>query len=94
MEKDTIKLNVGGRHFETTRETLLNAEYFKCILEGNWSESNSNKEIFIDRDSDLFSDVLKVLRGYDVPQTYLLSQELLFYGIELNYEKREHEQYQ
>jgi len=81
---ERVKLNVGGKQFETTKETLLKSDYFKSLLEGNWKENQSNEELFIDRDPDLFQNILNILRGYDVPRTYLLVQEALFYGVEFN----------
>jgi len=76
-----IYLNVGGKHFETTMDTLLFSPYFKGIVNLNGS-INSTKEspYFIDRDPKIFRHVLNLLRNpdYNYPGKYL--SELEFYG--------------
>jgi hypothetical protein len=76
----TIKLNVGGQIFETTKETLMFSDYFKSFLT-NWSH---DKEIFIDRSPRLFEHVLCLLRDptYPYPNDYV--GELDFYQIKHN----------
>jgi len=77
-----IKLNVGGMPFETTKETLLQADYFIAMLNGSWAEShNIDDPIFIDRDGEGFKHVLCLLRypNYLFPHNRLF--ELDFYGI-------------
>jgi BTB/POZ domain/Hint-domain len=76
-----IKLNVGGRLFETTKETLQNSEYFVSLLT-RW---NNDEEIkFIDRSGKVFEHVLLFLQepSYNYPDKYLF--ELDFYGITYN----------
>lgn len=77
----TIKLNVGGTIFETTRETLLFGPYFEALLNNKWKQ---NESIFIDRSPKLFEHVLCLLRDphYNYPSKY--SSELAFYGISCN----------
>lgn len=76
---ERIKLNVGGTIFETTKETLVSAGYFRALF-GRWSASSS--EHFIDRSPKLFEHVLNLLRdtNYPYPQKYL--PELEYYGID------------
>jgi len=54
----TIKLNVGGQLFETTKDTLMKSDYFKAFL-SNWTFGET---IFIDRSARLFDHVLCLLR--------------------------------
>lgn len=60
-----IKLNVGGKMFDTTKETLSKCHKFNEIIE----QIQNNKEagsIFLDRDPSVFGRLLKFLRGYPV----------------------------
>src|ERR1700722_10791527 len=61
----TIRLNVGGCHFETSKETLVQCSgYFRTMLSGkfgDWHEGTSS-EIFIDRDGSHFAHLLNYLR--------------------------------
>lgn len=72
-----IKLNIGGKHFETTEFTLNNSEYFKKLL----SYHDKSKEIFIDRSYENFEHILALLRDtqHNFPDD--LNYELVFYGI-------------
>jgi hypothetical protein len=56
-----IKLNVGGKRFETLRSTLLSVEgtYFSGLLEYHARDN----DYFIDRDGELFGPILNYLRG-------------------------------
>jgi hypothetical protein len=67
---DTVKFNVGGRHFEVSRalidqhpDTML----AKMISE-TWEKEPDNP-IFIDRDGDMFDHVLNYVRygSIDLP---------------------------
>ncbi len=71
-----IKLNVGGKHFETTRETLELSSYFD-----NWEESKED-ELFIDRDGEIFTHVLRLLRYPEYPYPNEYVYELAFYQLE------------
>ena len=60
---NTIKFNVGGKHFEVSRdlmeahsETMLG----KLVSEA-WQE-DPEEPVFIDRDGDIFAHVLNYLR--------------------------------
>lgn len=77
---DTVVLNVGGKHFETTIQTLTsNSKYFESYF-SRWNEDSSTK-IFIDRDPGIFTHVLRLMRdpSYAYPQKYL--SELDFFQI-------------
>eukprot|EP00817_Percolomonadidae_sp_ATCC50343_P004143 CAMPEP_0117424322 /NCGR_PEP_ID=MMETSP0758-20121206/4763_1 /TAXON_ID=63605 /ORGANISM="Percolomonas cosmopolitus, Strain AE-1 (ATCC 50343)" /LENGTH=227 /DNA_ID=CAMNT_0005208029 /DNA_START=587 /DNA_END=1270 /DNA_ORIENTATION=- len=52
MDISIIKLNVGGSHFTTTRQTLMKIPYFTKQIPS-----------FIDRDGELFGYLLKYIRG-------------------------------
>ena len=60
---ETVKFNVGGRHFEVSRalidghsETVLGK-----LVSDNWNE-DPDKTVFVDRSGDLFANVLEYLR--------------------------------
>lgn len=60
-----IKLNVGGRHFCTTRSTLTSmpGTMFEALLSGRHAVIRDNDgAIFLDRDPDIFEHVLTYLR--------------------------------
>jgi hypothetical protein len=81
--KNRIKLNVGGTIFETTKQTLVFAPYFKNLFFTNWSEiqNSQNNPIFIDRDPTEFKHILRLLRdpNYIIPRRFESAIE--FYGI-------------
>jgi len=60
-----VTLNVGGRRFQTTADTLTNtsgpAHYFTSLLR-HASDEEIASEIFIDRDGDAFAPLLNYLR--------------------------------
>ena len=69
-----VKLNVGGRYFQTTMETLTKytegtISYFKALFSRQWQLERDPKDesIFIDRDGDLFEYILQYLRTEVVP---------------------------
>ncbi len=60
---ETIKFNVGGRHFEVSRalldghsETVLGK-----LVSDTWND-DPDKAVFIDRDGDIFYHILNYLR--------------------------------
>ncbi|CAO2839461.1 unnamed protein product [Amaranthus hypochondriacus] len=77
-----IKLNIGGKIFVTTTTTLQST--FLTSL------STTTQPIFIDRDPQIFSSLLSLLRARRLPSTIFshfsyqqLLNELHFYGIQL-----------
>jgi len=84
-----IKLNVGGRIFETTKDTLVYYDYFNSMLSGKYPiEYGEDGSIFIDRDGDLFYYVLCYLREdseyFEPPKDLFLriKNEFAYFGIE------------
>ncbi|KAK1270201.1 BTB/POZ domain-containing protein [Acorus gramineus] len=83
---DRIRLNVGGRLFETTVSTLRSGGPDSLL----WALSNrpiSSDPIFIDRDPDAFSALLSLLRSGRLPSSstlhrHYLSDEASFYGLD------------
>ena len=82
----TIKLNVGGTVFETTKDSLKNSTYLTSFVE-RWTKPN--EVIFIDRSPETFKHVISLLRdfNYPFPDEYLY--ELDFYGIKYTDTPRE-----
>jgi hypothetical protein len=76
-----VKLNVGGKIFETSTETLTyNSIYFQSMMSNNYAD-NKLDEIFIDRSSKAFCYILDHLRdpNQKIPREY--EYELNYYGI-------------
>ena len=61
----TIKLNVGGTIFTTTRSTLCMSPYLASLLEKEGEEKKHT--IFIDENPSIFKHVLNVLRDINYP---------------------------
>ena len=63
-----IHLNVGGKLFATTRETLQGAGFFTPWLEGRFEMAcDEDGNVFIDRDGHLFEIILSFLRNSQRP---------------------------
>ncbi|PKA62679.1 BTB/POZ domain-containing protein [Apostasia shenzhenica] len=88
-----IKLNVGGKIFETTASTLRvggpDSLLSALSARSGTVEEDSYEPIFIDRDPDMFSVLLSLLRSGSLPSSGFrrfskqdLSDEALYYGIE------------
>lgn len=91
-----VKLNIGGRFFQTTIETLTKYSdtrltYFKALFSRQWELGKDPKDdsIFIDRDGDLFEYILQYLRTDKIPIDInhdLLRQDLIteaqFYNLD------------
>lgn len=75
----SIKINVGGKIFETTKNTLLKINYFKYIMED--TDFNTNNVLFIDRSPHIFKHVLAyaIDEHYSYPEKY--ANELDFYDV-------------
>jgi len=99
-ESTIIKLNVGGKEYQTTWTTLtrINNTFFTSLLSsGAWKESlDESGRIFVDRNGDLFAYILDYLRtGQFYPPELerhrrLLMDEALFFNYPelLQYESR------
>ncbi|XP_025015241.1 protein ENDOPLASMIC RETICULUM-ARRESTED PEN3 [Ricinus communis] len=83
---DRIKLNVGGKLFETTVSTLASGGPDSLLA--TLSTRAAPDPIFIDRDPEIFSVLLSLLRSDRIPSTATrfskqeLADEALYYGIE------------
>ncbi|XP_031103934.1 BTB/POZ domain-containing protein At3g09030 [Ipomoea triloba] len=83
---DRVKLNVGGKLFETTVSTLQSGGPDSLL--SALSNRPSHDEVFIDRDPEIFSALLSLLRTNRLPSTARrfsnqeLIDEALYYGID------------
>lgn len=87
---DRIKLNIGGKLLETTVSTLQSGgpDSLLAALSNRPLHHDSNP-IFIDRDPEIFSVLLSLLRSNSLPSAALrrfslqeLTDEALYYGVE------------
>ncbi len=59
----TIKFNVGGRHFEVSRDLIdTHSETMLGKLVSDAWQEDPEEEVFIDRNGDIFAHVLDYLR--------------------------------
>ncbi|KAL7582429.1 hypothetical protein Lser_V15G42776 [Lactuca serriola] len=85
---DRIKLNVGGKLFETTISTLRSGGPDSLLAALSNRQVQSSNPVFIDRDPEIFSVLLSLLRTNRLPSTSRrftdqeLSDEASYYGIE------------
>ncbi|XP_058215329.1 protein ENDOPLASMIC RETICULUM-ARRESTED PEN3 [Rhododendron vialii] len=86
---DRIKLNVGGKLFSTTVSTLQSGGPDSLLAALSNRPATHSEPVFIDRDPEIFSLLLSLLRSHRLPSTALrlfTKQELLdeasYYGIE------------
>ena len=84
---DTVKFNVGGRHFEVSRDLIeQNPDTMLARMISETWENEPDKPMFIDRDGDLFAQVLNYLRygsielSPTIPQA-MFKRELDYYSI-------------
>ncbi|KAH6777729.1 BTB/POZ domain-containing protein [Perilla frutescens var. frutescens] len=83
---ERIKLNVGGKLFETTVSTLRSGGPDSLLYA--LSNRSAHDPVFIDRDPEIFSVLLSLLRSNRLPSTakHFSNQELideaLYFGIE------------
>jgi hypothetical protein len=87
---DTVKFNVGGKHFEVSRALIeQNPDTMLSKMISEVWEKEPEKPMFIDRDGDMFAHVLNYLRygsielSTTIPQA-MFKRELDYYGIHLN----------
>ncbi|KAM3911823.1 SH3KBP1-binding protein 1 [Leptodactylus fuscus] len=85
---DVIHLNVGGKRFSTSRQTLtwVSDSFFSSLLSGRISSlKDETGAIFIDRDPTVFAPILNFLRTKELDtrgvNSSLLLHEAEFYGI-------------
>ncbi|XP_017849711.1 BTB/POZ domain-containing protein KCTD3 [Drosophila busckii] len=85
---DLVNLNVGGKRFCTSRQTLtwVPDTFFTALLSGRISSlRDEHNAIFIDRDPTIFSIILNYLRTKDIDikncEIRALRHEAEYYGI-------------
>ena len=87
---DIVRLNVGGRRFDTTSTSLM-CPYFVPLLEGRFDHGrDEDGRVFIDRDGKLFSRLLNFMRNgkLSAPQSYIsankeaLLDECAYFGLD------------
>ncbi len=87
MTSNLVRLNVGGRYFDTTKETIQKSSFLKALVENETLTGGLvDGRHFIDRDPDAFGHILGLLRAAD-PTAYVFPDEyqkdLGFYCINL-----------
>lgn len=93
-QSEVLNLNVGGRIFSTSRETLSKSAALRSLLEKmdrNEAPLDNAGRPFVDRDPDTFEVILRLLQGYTQlgasggsawKKLDLLKQDVVFYGLE------------
>ena len=77
----SIKLNVGGRTFETRAETLSACHYFRLVFGGRMPHgSDVNGRFFIDRSPELFAVLLQFLRTRQRPPESVFTNKWALLG--------------
>ena len=86
----SIRLNVGGRLFQTSADTLSACDYFQPFLEGRMAHGTDGRGcLFLDRSPDLFAVLLQFLRTRSRPPESVLANkfallcECNFFGCEV-----------
>lgn len=84
---DRVKLNVGGKLFETTVSTLQSGGPDSLLSILSTTRPNTSNPVFIDRDPEIFTVLLSLLRSKSLPyKTRFTNNELIeesiYYGIE------------
>ncbi|KAA0031871.1 BTB/POZ domain-containing protein [Cucumis melo var. makuwa] len=91
LTQERIKLNVGGDLFETTLSTIRSGGPESLLYALSYRSIDDRNPIFIDRDPEIFSVLLSLLRTNRLPSSARrfskqeLSDEAVFYGIETNF---------
>jgi hypothetical protein len=96
MDSTIVRLNVGGKLFHTTKETLLGVDsakqnFFHGLLNGSIGQTRDDSgALFVDRDPKLFEYILNALRHGGVLAADMspllvvaVSKEAQFYGVDL-----------
>ncbi|CAM8971483.1 unnamed protein product [Rhodiola kirilowii] len=85
---ERVRLNIGGKVFETTVSTLCSGGSDSLLSVLSSRLSTDSNPIFIDRDPEIFSILLSLLRSGHLPSiarrfsNQELAEEALYYGIE------------
>lgn len=88
---DRIRLNVGGKLFDTTKSTLQSGgpdSLLSLLSNRPLHHSDPSQPVFIDRDPEIFSALLSLLRSNRLPSAAKrfsnqeLIDEAIYYGIE------------
>jgi len=88
-KEDIIDINVGGKHFTTSRSTLcsIKGSLLEAMFSGRWDIQKDKKgRYFIDRDPTYFEKILNYLReqrDFDIEDGELsaLKAEVNYYGL-------------
>ncbi|KAI1490215.1 hypothetical protein F5X96DRAFT_567685 [Biscogniauxia mediterranea] len=93
-EAKKVTLDVGGRKFVTTSDTLGHSTFFLALLSGRWEHARQEDgSYFIDADPGRFEDILAFLRrgtmplywsaegGHDYPRYHRLLDEARYFGL-------------
>jgi len=87
-----IILDVGGKRFSTTKQTLIQYEgsYFYAMLSSDHWKPGEDGSYFIDRDPKYFRIILNYLRtkevnfdGWELKELHALKKELDYYQIQM-----------
>ncbi len=81
-----IELNVGGRNFTTFKSTLEKYpdSFFDALVSDRWEAKDKDGRYFIDRDGDVFANVLKYMRTDKIPtkiDQQEFQEELEYFGM-------------
>lgn len=95
VDDQNVKLQVGERHFETTKLTLEEAGFFRTQFKGVWlHNARPDGSFYVDKDGDLFEHILRYMRSLVLPIFYdkvkghdevlysHILEEAKFYGID------------
>lgn len=74
---EIIKVNVGGKLYDITKNTLVKIPYFVDMIK----DCNDNQIIFVERSSLVFDHVLAYVIDNNHPYPLDLCYELYFYGV-------------
>lgn len=77
LDKQLIKINVGGTIFETNKSTVRRSGFLRELINENKNETC----IFVDRDPDNFKHILNFIRDDNYKVPHILRYELKFYEI-------------
>ncbi|KAL9645042.1 hypothetical protein ABK040_004534 [Willaertia magna] len=74
LQSNKIKLNVGGKLFTTTKDTLMKYKdsfFFSMLSSGKWLPDEDDGAYFIDRNPKLFTIIMDFLRNDGLSETEL-----------------------